>query len=386
MKILQIVPSLDPACGGPNEVTRQISIVLESMGHRGDVATMDTQDAPWLRGFPVQVYALGPGKMRYGYSERFVPWLRKHAGEYDAVIVRGIWQYTSYGTWKALKGTDTPYFIFTHGMLDPWFKRTYPLKHLKKLLYWQLREQKVLRDAQKVLFTSKQERIMARKTFPFYRCDEEVVVYGTAVPPQRTNARVGRFFDEFPVLKGKRLILFLGRIHPKKGCDLLIKAFARVARGDGELHLVMAGPDQIHWSGRLKKECARKNIKDRVTWTGMLSGDLKWGAFHSAEAFILPSHQENFGIAVAEALGCGLPVLISNKVNIWREIQEDGAGMVRADDLGGTEALLSDWKALGDKDRQKMRDRAKLCFEKRFEIHKAGEHLLDIIKKNRSGK
>lgn len=386
MKILQIVPSLDPAEGGPNEVARQIAIVLESMGHQSDIATTDPQDAPWLRGFPVQVYALGPGKMKYGYSGSFVPWLRKHAGEYDAVIVRGIWQYTSYGAWKALKGSGTPYFVFTHGMLDPWFKRTYPLKHLKKLLYWQLREQRVLRDARKVLFTSKQERIMARKPFPFYKCDEEVVVYGTATPPQRTDVRVERFFDEFPGLRGKRLILFLGRIHPKKGCDLLIKAFARIAGENEEIHLVMAGPDQLRWRGRLKKESVRRNIEDKVTWTGMLSGDLKWGAFHSAEVFILPSHQENFGIAVAEALGCGVPVLISNKVNIWREIREDGAGIVSNDDLEGTATLLRGWLDMGDEDRQEMRDRAKLCFDKRFEIHKAVEHLLDIINENRSGK
>ena len=111
----------------------------------------------------------------------------------------------------------------------------------------------------------------------------------------------------------------------------------------------------------------------------MLEGDCKWGAFHSANAFVLPSHQENFGIAVAEALACGLPVLISDKVNIWREIQSDGAGIVAPDSLEGTQHLLQSWVDLPLAQQIQMGGSAVQCFENRFEIHRMAQSLLRAL-------
>ena len=111
----------------------------------------------------------------------------------------------------------------------------------------------------------------------------------------------------------------------------------------------------------------------------MLTGDTKWGAFHSSEAFILPSHQENFGIAVAEALGCGKPVLISNKVNIWREIEADKAGIVANDDLTGTEYLLKTWMQLNDEERMVMSENAIRCFTQRFTVAAMAKSLVKIL-------
>src|SRR5439155_16750291 len=166
------------------------------------------------------------------------------------------------------------------------------------------------------------------------------------------NEQREAFLKAFPHLRDKRILLFLGRLHEKKGCDLLLQAFADLAGSSkqvpAELHLVMAGPAKDEYGEFLKNLAVKLRIDSRVTWTNMLAGDLKWGAFHSAEAFILPSHQENFGIAVAEALACGLPVLISNRVNIWREIRLHGAGFVEGDDLKGTQRLLKSWVALDE--------------------------------------
>lgn len=381
MKLLHIISSVNPAGGGPIEGIRQLHAPLLAMGHTVHLVCSDDPSATSLANSRLnRVFAVGPAKMGYAYSPQLVPWLREHGGEYDAVIVNGLWQYHSFAAWRALSGSKTPYFVFTHGMLDPWFKHTFPLKHLKKWLYWPWAEYRVLRDARAVIFTCEEERLLARESFWLYKVNESVTSYGTNVPPQDAEGLSGLFFAQFPDCKGKRLALFLSRIHEKKGCDLLIGAFAKVAARDPRLHLVMAGPDQTGWATELKLQAQRLGVADRITWTGMLQGDQKWGAFHACEVFCLPSHQENFGIVVAEALACGKPVLISDKVNIWREIEQDNAGLVAKDDLAGTVHSLERWLAMGQQEYGEMSARARQCFHSRFQIQRAAERLVEILK------
>ena len=299
-----------------------------SQGHLVEIASLDSPSAPFLSQCPLQVYPLGPATFTYAFSARFVPWLVANRSGYDAVIVNGIWQFHSFGAWRALRNSNTPYFLFTHGMLDPWFKKRYPLKHVKKWTYWPWAEYRVLRDAQAVLFTCEEERVLARESFWLYHCNEVVVNYGTAMPTGDPDLERKEFFSRYPELRGKKLALFMGRIHPKKGCDLLIEAFAKVLAPDPAWRLVIAGPDQLEWQKNLAQLADCLEVTSKITWTGMIGGAMKWGALHAAEVFVLPSHQENFGIVVAEALAAGMPTLISNKVNIWREIQSDGAGLV----------------------------------------------------------
>jgi glycosyltransferase involved in cell wall biosynthesis len=389
LTILHIIRSLDPAGGGPVEVLKQLAQAHIAMGHRVEVVSLDTPEAAWIQGFPLTLQALGvtaasPGS--YGFSAKLVPWLAANRKKYDAVISHGLWQFNNAGTWRALRGTDTPYFIFPHGMLDPWFIRAYPVKHFKKWIYWMLRERRVLRDAAAVLFTCEEERRLARGTFPFFRCNARVVPPGIGAPPLQEAARQREMFlEKFPALRGKKILLFLGRLHDKKGCAPLIEAFAKTAaKADGYWHLAMAGPcaDAAYFS-ELQRLAESLCPPGSVSFPGMLSGDLKWGAFHAADAFVLPSHQENFGIAVAEALACGLPVLISNKVNIWREIQDANAGIVEADDSAGTIALIERWMQLDENERVKMRASAAACFAAHFEILKNARELLNVIESSR---
>jgi glycosyltransferase involved in cell wall biosynthesis len=111
----------------------------------------------------------------------------------------------------------------------------------------------------------------------------------------------------------------------------------------------------------------------------MLLGDMKWGAFQASDAFVLPSHQENFGIAVAEALGCGLPALISDKVNIWREVETDGAGFVAADTVEGTVSSLTRWLELEPSLAAAMRAQAKDTFHRRFTVDAMSKDLLRVL-------
>ena len=385
MKILRSIHTVNPALGGPIESVKQSSAALARRGHEVEIISLDAPEDSWVRDTPVPVRALGPGRGGYGYAPRFSRWISEHRADYDAVIVHGIWQYSSFGVWRALSGTDTPYFVFPHGMLDPWFKRTYPLKHIKKLLYWPWGEYRVLRDAAAVLFTSEEERKLARESFSLYTCNEVVVNYGTAAPAIDLEGARQDFFAAFPKLRGQRFFLFLGRLHEKKGCDLLIQAFAALrnsSKAGSEIQLVLAGPcaDQ-EYLRHLKQLRAAASIDDSITFPGMLTGNLKWGAFTGAEAFVLPSHQENFGIAVVEALACGTPVLISNQVNIWREVEADRAGYVEKDDLAGTTALLNRWLVTEPNVQATMQENARNCFARRFEIERATDSILEVLQR-----
>ncbi len=380
MKLLHVLPTLDPNAGGPAESVKQRSALLHRLGHTIEVVTLDGPRDRASAPFPVPVHVLGPSVGNYRYSRALIPFLKQHAGEYDAVIVDGVWQYSSFGTWLALRHHATPYFVFPHGMLDPWFKDHYPLKHLKKCLYWPWGEYRVLRDARAVFFTTEEERLRSRQSFSPYRMIEATVSLGTKAPPTDSVALGNLFLGRHPELAGCRCLLFLGRLHEKKGCDLLIRAFANVHAIDPTLRIIMAGPDQTGWSAYLQGLAGELGVAEKITWTGMLRDDLKWGAFYCSEAFVLPSHQENFGVAVAEALGCGRPVLISDKINIWREIEEDGAGLVAPDTVAGTEYNLRRWLDLGPDRRALMSMQASATFERRFTQESMTASLLDRLR------
>lgn len=383
MKILRTVRSMNPIYGGVAEAIRLSSNQLISMGHDVEVASLDMPHEPFLASVTHPVLALGDRQNNFGYSSKFIPWLVANYRRFDVVIIEGLWQYHSLATWKVLHQSSVPYFVFPHGMLDPWFKRNYTLKHLKKWLYWPFVEYRVLRDANAVLFTCKEELQLARESFCLYSAREQVAplgIFGAPVLEQENLIR--SFMREFPTLRTKRLVLFLGRIHEKKGCDHLIDAIAQIISHDPNIHLVMAGPDQTGWIPLLQARAVRLGIDQDITWTNMLQGEVKWGALFAAEVFCLPSHQENFGIVVAEALSCGKPVLISNKVNIWREVESDAAGFVADDTVAGTVQNLQRWLALDAPAYNHMAERSRQCFLQRFHIQRAAVRLVEIIREH----
>jgi glycosyltransferase involved in cell wall biosynthesis len=379
LRLLQMVGTLDPVYGGPPVVLNQLTRSLTGLGHSVDVITLDPPSAPWLTDLPEGHRAFGPALGLYGYSRRLKSWLLRHAPDYDAVIVHGIWQYQSRAAHAACRRLGVPYFIFVHGALDPWFEERYPAKHAKKSVYWRLSEHRALRDARAVLYTCEEERRLARTSFKPYAATEAIVGVGIEDPPGDPGLQRESFLSVNPHLRDKRILLFLGRLHPKKGCDLLIQAFAEVCRRDENLHLVMAGPDDSGSKAGLETLGESLGVGNHITWTGMLSGDVKWGAYRAADAFVLTSHSENFGIVIPEALACGLPVLVSDKVNIWREIERSGAGLIEDDTVAGATALLHRWMELSETERARMRQRARTCFLDNFEARGAAIGFIESI-------
>jgi len=379
VKVLHIMPTIDPASGGPVEGLKQLCNIFSHAGHEIEVATLDSSEFDRRLAFPVKVFALGPGMGTYGYAPAVFSWLRANAHRYDAVVVHGIWQYPAVAVHRALAGTGVPYAVITHGMLDPYFKHRYPFKHIKKMIYWRLILKRIMQDANTVFFTCADEMLLARQSFSHYRVRETVMPFGTFGPDCELAAAREEFLERWPHLRGKRLALYAGRIHPKKGTNILIKAFAATLAKDPAWHLVIAGPDQIGWRKDLQALATGLGIGDRITWTGMLTGSLRWGAFPASEVFVLPSHQENFGMVVAEALACGLPVILSRKVNIWREIVHHWAGIAGEDTVEGTTESLQLWSEHTPEEIEAFGDRARDCFDRHFNLNRTSKSVLQIF-------
>jgi len=377
MKILHVIPTLSPASGGPAEALRQLASSYPEVGVEAEIVCQDVPGSPWIASYAARVHALSEHRGTYGYSPLLRAWLQQNVARFDGVVAHAMWVYSTVAAAHAARGR-VPYAVFPHGMLDPWFRRRYPLKHLKKCLYWPI-QYPVLRGAAGVLFTSKLESELAPQSFWPNKWPSLVVPYGTNGPPANAEAQQHAFNKLLPQLAGRRFLLFLSRIHEKKGCDLLVEAFASVASAHPDIDLVIAGPDRDGLQTKLRAQGQGLGITDRIHWPGLLTGDTKWGALRACEAMILPSHQENFGVVVAEALACRRPVLISDQVNLWPDIAEDGSGLVEPDTLEGTQSLLTCWLGLSEKDKAAMSERALLSFQKRYSMRNCAAAIRDVF-------
>jgi glycosyltransferase involved in cell wall biosynthesis len=297
--------------------------------------------------------------------------------------MQGIWTFPGVAVRATARKAGVPYGIFPHGALDPWFNKKYPFKHFKKLIYWPI-QYRVLRDAKAVFFTSKLEPDLAKTSFTPNEWNTVIFPNGIYEPASDPAETIETFYQAYPSLRGRRYFLYLARIHEKKGCDLLLKAFARIAKTEPELDLVIAGPDQDNYKATLQRMAKELGIEERIVWPGIIANDLKWGALRAAEAFILPSHQENFGIAVVESLAANRPVLISNQVNIWPDIQSAQVGLVDDDTLEGTERLMRRWLALPQAERDAMSKLAYPFFLSRYSMRN-GATAINAVFRNGSG-
>lgn len=381
--ILHISQSVNPKHGGPIEGIRQQAQEHARYGHHVEICSLDRPNSPFLSFPGVKVYPLHISLLDKFFPLTLYKWLIKHSYKYDAIVINGIWGFHMLSCWLALRKATTPYFVFTHGMLDPWFRKTFPLKHLKKWLLWPWAIYPVLRDAHGVFFTCQQEMVLARESFWLYDCNEIVINYGTQGNPNPNLNLADSFLSKHSCLKYKNIFLFLGRVHPKKGPDLLVRAVhdlqvEGIWNPDNNI-VLMAGPADSTFGHRLVSLAEKLGVSESFYWSGMVSGMDKWGAFQAADVFILPSHQENFGIAVAEALSCSCPVLLSTEVNISPEIESYQAGFVDSDTLDGTKRLIRRWLELEPEKKDKMRHAARSCFSTRFHISNTSKAITQTI-------
>ena len=380
MKVLRAISSVDLKNGGPINGLMATSPLLIEKGIEIEVLTLDHPEKDFVKNFPFPVYVFDDvkfGSLRY--SQKAQIWLNENIKNYDAVIIHGIWQFHSYATALACRRNQVPYYVFTHGMLDPWFNQQGFLKWLKKNIYWKLFESKVISGAKAVLFTSETEKEVSAKSFKPYSANSRVVAYGSPKPQFDKETAIRAFYAEAPHLKSIKFMLYLSRIHPKKGVELLIEAASNIVTTHKDYHLVIAGPGEQTYLDELKALANSKGLEGHITWTGMLSGDVKWGAFIAADSFILPSHQENFGIVVSEALSMGKPVLITDKVNIYEQVLSAEAGLVCQDTADGVLTMFKNWLNTSIKDKAEFATNSIDLYNKSFSIESAADDLYSTL-------
>jgi glycosyltransferase involved in cell wall biosynthesis len=397
MKILDVIQSMHPKNGGPCQGIRNLDESLRNLGVAREVVCLDSPDSPYLTHDKIQIHAIGKGVSPLHYNSRLVPWLTTNIGRFDVIIINGLWSYHSYATWKVLhnfkvknQGLKSPLlFVMPHGMLDPYFQKAKgrKLKALRNYVYWDLIEKKVVNNADGLLFTCETEMLLARGTFKHYHPKKEFNVgFGIEPPLAYDQNMTIAFKNSCAGLGGSPYLLFLGRIDKKKGVELLIKAYISLRKFKGFLNgpipkLVIAGPGvNTRYGKKVKAELDKfPEMKSEIFFPGMLVDEAKWGAFYGCEAFILPSHQENFGIALVEALACRKPVLISNQVNIYQEVIISGSGIVEEDTLRGVQKMLINWFDLTEIERVEMSNKAFIAFNTFFNISRIAGNFLKVF-------
>lgn len=328
MRILHVISSLDPTLGGPSFACTAMARAVAAKGVDVSIYTTDY-------GLEGVIPATGEAMIEAGVATHCFPvrhpkfWkrspalaraLRRDLAGFDLVHLHSLYLYHDWVTGDACRAQGVPYILRPHGTLDPYTRARH---RLGKALLDRLFQARVLRDAAAIHYTAEDEMRLAAG----HDGGAPGVVVPLGLDPSLvTGGDAARFRAHFPETGDRRIVLFLSRLHEKKGLDLLIPAFADLAE-ERDLHLVLAGPD-----GGMAKAAramlAAHGMTGRATVTGMLEGQAKRDAYAAAEIFALTSYSENFGIVVVEAMAVGLPVLISNRVNIWREVETAGAGEV----------------------------------------------------------
>jgi glycosyltransferase involved in cell wall biosynthesis len=328
LRVLHVIPSVASFRGGPSQVIRMMAEGLAERGVAVEVATTDDDGPRRLavpRGVPVRegrvTYWYFPRQIRpYICSVPLAGWLWRHVWDFDLVHIHTVFSYASTTAALMARARGVPYIVRPLGVLNRWgFANRKPF--LKRVSFAAI-DRQILKHAAAIQYTSVQERTEAERLCPG--------AHAVVVPnPVRISEKWGppARRPESGV-SSQPVILFMSRVDQKKGLDLLIEAFARVERRFPGSRLVVAGSGDAAFEKSLRRLAEKELVADAMDWVGFVSGAAKQAWLERAAVFVLPSYSENFGVAVAEAMAAGLPVIISDQIGIHPAVTQGGAGLV----------------------------------------------------------
>jgi len=338
MRVLHVIASLTPRDGGPSNLPK-LAVALARQGCDVSVFTTDIDEQgsmwPWHRTrrlsaeerntdprIAIRFFPVG-WPSRYKCSWSLLQALQQTIRRVDLVHIHSLYLFPSTVAAHYCRLHGVPYILRPHGTLDPWHRRQ---RWWLKLAYHCIFEDRNIRKAAAMHYTSASEAEFARAlgiTTPGFTIRQGIDLDEFKRLPSR-----GRFRAKHPELAAKRLIVFLGRITPKKGFDVLIPAFRDVAASVPDLHLVVAGPDNEGYGKTVRRWVHDFALDRHVTWTGLVTGSDKIELLRDADVWVLPSHDENFGVAAVEAMAAGAAIVITNQVGVCQAVEEARAGIV----------------------------------------------------------
>ena len=368
-KVLHVCPYLHPRAGGPAILVPVYSRLLPQHGWQASVLTTDWYSPGgseeirqiFKNDLDVTVLNTGPNRLLTFMKEQNQA-AQVAFSKTDIFHVHGLWHPLGLMVRRFAVANGKPYVVSTHGMLDSW---SMGQGRIKKLIYYHLVEKRNLQQAARIIFTTEEERrhVMLPEV---NNLESNIVLLGANDPPGVDRGLLRKkFIDRYPAVQGKKIILFFGRLHEKKGLHRVIEFLPQILRQAPDTLLLVVGDGELPYVAGIKKQVAELQLADNVLLTGFLEGEDKWSALAVSDIFVLPSRQENFALAVAEAMKMNIPVVISNKVDTWPYIKDADAGIVLPLDemdkwlVAITNILLDDGK------RKNMGDNAaKLAVEK----------------------
>jgi glycosyltransferase involved in cell wall biosynthesis len=354
------------------EFVRALTEAHAADGHSSSILVLSDEHPP-VEQWAARIENFGDAK--HLTRKRVADWLVRHRDRFDVVFVHGLWQLQTPAVAAAAARSNFPYYVFPHGMLDGWFRTARPVKHVQRQFRWWRTEYRALASSRGVIFISDDERRRSSNAFVPWRFREVVKKPEVRIPSVNREVASMLFLNRFPQLREKRLLLFLGRLEPMKGCQFILKA---ITHNRPPLHLILAGPTpDEHYLRRLRHLSQGLS----VTYTGPLTGELKWGAYSSAEAFILPSLRESFGFAIAEALAMGVPVLSTPEASLANQAAEHGAAILEPPSEQGVTRMIRRWLTA---DHPTMRRNARKCFERLFELGRNARSLTEFVERDLS--
>lgn len=372
MRVLFVVPDLCPATGGPVTTVLGLARTLAQVGHCVGIVATDfgAPEASWLDGVEARLFPCRYGPRRW--SPELWGFLTREVSRWDIVSIHTLWQFPTFAAGVTCRRAGQRHVVTPHGMLDAW---SLGQKAWRKRLYLAAVEGRTLRGADGLQASSEGERRKSR----LERWNRAVFVVPWGLPEAAYSGlpESGAFRQRFPELDGKRLALFLGRLHPKKQPEVALRAFAQACRGDDHAALVMAGPGEARYVQGLRSLARQLAIEKQVLFTGPLWGPAVREAYRAASVFVLPSWQENFGRAVVEAMAAGCPVVVSDRVDLAPDISAARAGLVTAPTTEATAEALR--VLLGDDAlREHMGRNGQILVQERFTWERAAGELVGV--------
>ena len=379
MKVLHVIPSVSERSGGP--ATAIVPMCRALMQHGIEVLLVTTDaglseaetrngDVVEYKGVPAIFFPSQLGDS-FKYSRPMAVWLKSNIRQFDVAHVHAVFNHSSVAAARACSKARCPYVIRPLGTLDPW---SMAQKSRRKRLFWQVAGKSMLQRAAAVHYTSEAEKLATEELTGMNH--GRVIPLGVEANSTTSKEKLAR---HFPELAREPYVLVLSRLHPKKGLDVLIDAFVSLVQRPefAAWRLVLAGDGEAEYISLLKTKASL--FADRISFTGWLEGERKNAVLDGASLLALPSHQENFGLCVMEAMSRSVPVLVSANVNLAAEIASVDAGWIAAIDRDALAGKLAD--ALSDREELARRGRAGRELSRKYSWERAAQELAQLYRR-----